>query len=92
MFNLFTDLLMGPDFRDIDNISKLLRIQSSEIANSFIEDSLSYALSYASSGISEMRYNNEKLTNSRLLCNYAIECLKTSNPKLILDDLINKLE
>lgn len=54
---IFADI----DFKDYTNVSQLLKIFSSEAANSFVENSLDYASSYASAGLRKSAFINEKL-------------------------------
>ena len=54
---------LGPQMNDLTHISQLLKIFSSEAANSLVEDSLSYGLSYAASGLRYANSKNEKLQN-----------------------------
>jgi len=53
--------MIDPDFSDYTNISQLIKIYSSEAANNLVEDSLSYALSYAAGGFSIGSERTEKL-------------------------------
>ncbi len=76
MFNCLTDMLtsksklnslilipIDPNMTDLTNLSQLLKIYSSEAANSLVEDSLAFALSYAASGLRYANSRNEKLEN-----------------------------
>lgn len=67
MFNCLTDMLTNPNMTDLTNLSQLLKIYSSEAANSLVEDSLAYALSYASAGLRYANSRNEKLENVHLM-------------------------
>jgi Zn-dependent M16 (insulinase) family peptidase len=54
-------LILDPDFSDYSHMSNLLKIYSSEAANSFVEDSMSYAMSYAAGGLRWGVQKTEKL-------------------------------
>lgn len=74
MFELLSDLtisifdfekllfnFLDPDFKDFKHFKNLLSMYSSDAANSFMEDSLTYALSYAAGGFREAVRKTEKL-------------------------------
>jgi Zn-dependent M16 (insulinase) family peptidase len=87
MFDLLTDLFTNPNFADYSHMSNLLKIFSSEAANSFVEDSLGYALSYAAGGLRRGIQRTEKLTESRFICNLGSSTLKTTMVKMILQEI-----
>ena len=87
MFNLVTDLFLHADFNDYTNLSQLIKIHSSEAANSFVENSLDYALNYATSGFRESVRRSDKLTSSRFLCDFGANFLKTTFVKDSLEEV-----
>ena len=60
-------VLIDPDFTDYDHVRNLLKTQSADTANSLMEDSLTYALSYAGGGLREASKNIEKLQSVNVL-------------------------
>ena len=76
MFKLFSDIIISnqlklnhtnvldPNFREFDHIKNLLQMASSDAANSFMEDSLTYAMSYAAGGLREAITKTEQLQNA----------------------------
>ena len=52
---------LDANFADYSHMSNLLKIYSSEAANSFVEDSMKYALSYAAGGLRWGCQKTEKL-------------------------------
>eukprot|EP00331_Platyophrya_macrostoma_P017885 CAMPEP_0176471264 /NCGR_PEP_ID=MMETSP0127-20121128/41032_1 /TAXON_ID=938130 /ORGANISM="Platyophrya macrostoma, Strain WH" /LENGTH=556 /DNA_ID=CAMNT_0017865885 /DNA_START=137 /DNA_END=1807 /DNA_ORIENTATION=- len=86
MFDLITDLFVNIDFKDYTNMSQLLKIYSSEAANSFVENSLDYASSYASSGLRKSAFVNEKLAKNRHLCQLGANVLKTNFSRVYYED------
>jgi Zn-dependent M16 (insulinase) family peptidase len=87
MFDLLTDLFTNPNFADYSHMSNLLKIYSSDAANSFVEDSLSYAMSYAEGGLRQGAHRTEKLDQNRFICNLGASTLKTSFVKMILQEI-----
>lgn len=55
--------ILDPNFREFEHIKNLLQMSSSEAANSFMEDSLTYAMSYAAGGLREALAKTEQLQN-----------------------------
>jgi len=87
MFNLLTELVLDPDFKDYEHFKNLLKIHSSDAANSFMEDSLTYAMSYASGGLREAIRKTEKLQSARFLCNIAAEANKSGLSRILMEEI-----
>lgn len=63
MMEIFTAMLSGPDFKDLQTLSRLLKIEASEAANRIGASPLNYTLPYAQSSMRRPFALNNKLTN-----------------------------
>lgn len=63
LMEIFTGLLSGPDFNDLQNLSRLLKIEASEAANRIGASPLGYTLPYAQSSMRKPFALNNKLAN-----------------------------
>ena len=63
MFELLTDLLTNPDFKDFEHISKLIRLESSDAANKIVERPLEFAVDYGTSSQRPAQQFYNKLEN-----------------------------
>lgn len=68
---LLTELLASPDFGDKEHLSNLIRLESSNAANAFVNNALGFASSYGqASGIKSQQFYNSVLNVSTKLLNY----------------------
>lgn len=88
---LITELIATPNFDNIQNLTEVIKMNSVEKANEIGNKSLEYGYSYSQACLKQYASIYEKLNSDIFYCQYASEILKTSNPKLILDDLIINL-
>ena len=86
-----SELLSTPNFDDSSHLSDLVKTSSVAIANNIGNNSLNYGISYANSGLRRYALNSESLTSDLFTCQLGTEVLKTSNPKVIYNDLIINL-
>ena len=86
-----SELLSTPNFDDSSHLSDLVKTSSVKIANNIGNNSLNYGISYANSGLRKYALNSESLTSDLFTCQLGTEVLKTSNPKVIYNDLIINL-
>ena len=64
-FDLISLLLTEPDFQDLENLSKLIKFQSSEVANLIVQNPREYGLDIAFAGISPAQQIFSKIENVR---------------------------
>ncbi|EGR33914.1 peptidase M16 inactive domain protein [Ichthyophthirius multifiliis] len=88
MCELLQELLTAPDFKDMQNISTILRNYSNDISNNIIEQALSYSVSVSQASLMENCFIKEKLNHTRFLFQFTNNFLqKNNNSMLYLDDL-----
>jgi presequence protease len=63
LLEIFTALLSGPDFKDLQTLSRLLKVEAAEAATRIGGSPLNYTLSYAQSSQRKPHALNNKLVN-----------------------------
>ena len=86
-YELIEEYLSIPNFFDMTPINIELKQKSVEIANDISNNALSYAMSYASSGLKIQNEIYEKFASDLRICKTGADLLKTSNPKTILNEV-----
>eukprot|EP01017_Pseudomicrothorax_dubius_P039030 TRINITY_DN5937_c0_g1_i2.p1 TRINITY_DN5937_c0_g1~~TRINITY_DN5937_c0_g1_i2.p1 ORF type:complete len:536 (-),score=162.34 TRINITY_DN5937_c0_g1_i2:1155-2714(-) len=86
MFDLLGELLCQPDFGDAENTPQLLRLLSTDLSNSLVDDALSFSISTAGSGLREAYHLEQKLKNTRFLCNVGSALIRTAETRHYIDD------
>lgn len=71
-FQLLTELLTGPDFKDQKRVGDLIRIESANAANAFVNNALGFAVGYgvASGSKAQQFYNGVMNVNIFLFSNF----------------------
>lgn len=76
MFNLITELLTEPNFKDYTQLSRLIRLESSELASNF--DNYGYCRNHSAVSLSRPLASYPSLANTRFLCKFGTNFLKAT--------------
>ena len=66
-------------------------MESVKIANEITSSSIDYAIGISQAGLKKNLRDHDRFKYDMFLCNYGAEILKTSDPKLILSNIAEKL-
>jgi hypothetical protein len=66
-------------------------MESVKIANEITSSAIDYAISIAQSGLKKNLREHDRFKYDMFLCNYGAELLKTGDPKVILNNIGEKL-
>ena len=90
MFNLMTEIIAEPDFSDYQTLSKLVRLESSDLASNF--SSSSYCINQSQAALSAPLAKYNSFANMRFLCDYGTKFLSSIlNMKNLCGSLENNL-
>jgi Zn-dependent M16 (insulinase) family peptidase len=90
-FECLTELLATPNFDEPSNIADLIKMESITKANNIGNNGLSYARSYAASGLKAHARSFETLRRDIFFCQYAAEVLKTTEALPMLKSAIENM-
>ena len=91
-FDLIQELLTIPNFEDISHLNNLIKQKSVEIANNISQNGLSYAMSCALSGLSELHNVHSQFKNDLFACKLGSSLMTSTDNKEIISKTAEKLE
>ena len=77
MFNLITEITTEPDFAHYEQMSRMVRLESSELASNFNNHGL--CVSHAQASLSKPLAEYEALSNTRFMCKFGANFLKVGS-------------
>jgi Zn-dependent M16 (insulinase) family peptidase len=88
---LYEEMFSVPNFFDFTNLNQIIKQESVRIANEITNNSLHYAMSYASAGFKNNKAQYEEFKADMFLCKLGSEIMQLASPKERLKEIAEKL-
>lgn len=88
---LYSQLLTVPNFFDLTNLNQIIKQESVKIANEIVNNSLDYAISYASAGLKSYKRTYSAFKSDMFICRLGSDLIQCASPRDILQATAEKL-